>query len=217
MASIEHGFFPLLTLSDAGRDSLFRGFAANGTAVVPTLVTWPGRLLPVDTLVAQLDPTRTPTYRYVPAELLQNRRRELDAQKNEAPYDYPAAHRAELRNLREMRAAGVTILAGTDAPSLPPVPGFSLHDELALLVSAVGMTPLEALQAATVRPARFLGLADSLGTVEVGKVADLVLLDADPLADIRNTRRIHAVVTNGRLLDRAALARLLADAEAAAR
>ncbi|HVG45345.1 MAG TPA: amidohydrolase family protein, partial [Longimicrobium sp.] len=76
-------------------------------------------------------------------------------------------------------------------------------------------TPLEALQAATLAPARFMGMADSLGSVQAGKVADLVLLDADPLADIGNTRRIRAVIANGRLLDRAALDALLAEVERA--
>jgi imidazolonepropionase-like amidohydrolase len=93
------------------------------------------------------------------------------------------------------------------------VPGISLHEELLRLVEA-GLTPLSALQAATIHPARVLGLADALGTVEAGKLADLVLLDADPLADIRNTRRIRAVVANGRLFRRQDLDRLLADAEA---
>jgi imidazolonepropionase-like amidohydrolase len=84
----------------------------------------------------------------------------------------------------------------------------SLHDELGLLVAA-GLTPLEALQAATRNPARSVGFGDDLGTVEVGKRADLVLLDADPLADIANATRIAAVVANGRLLERPALDDLL--------
>nr|MBA3890204.1 amidohydrolase family protein [Gemmatimonadaceae bacterium] len=82
--------------------------------------------------------------------------------------------------------------------------GASLHEELALLVAS-GLTPLQALQAATLNPARYLSATDSLGTVAPGKLADLVLLDANPLEDIRNTQRIHAVVLNGRLLARAAL------------
>ncbi len=95
-------------------------------------------------------------------------------------------------------------MAGTDI-GLPYVfPGFSLHDELALLVEA-GLTPLEALQAATRNTAKAVGLGDDLGTIEVGKLADLVLLDADPLAAITNTTRIAAVVANGRLLERADL------------
>ena len=80
-----------------------------------------------------------------------------------------------------MHRAGVRILAGTDAPWLV-VPGFSLHDELFLLVKA-GLTPADALRAATSDTAQFLGLQNSLGTVETGKLADLVLLDANPLED----------------------------------
>jgi imidazolonepropionase-like amidohydrolase len=121
-----------------------------------------------------------------------------------------------MRDVREMHAAGVPLAAGTDIGAPLLVPGFSLHDELELLVRVAGMTPAEALRAATLTPARVLGRADSLGTVEPGRLADLVLLDADPLADIRNTRRIHAVVADGRLLDRAALDALLAEAEHAA-
>ena len=115
-------------------------------------------------------------------------------------------------NVRLMREADVLILAGTDVGNPMLVPGLSLHQELALLVEA-GLTPLEALRSATLNPARVLGTADSLGTVEAGKLADFVLLDANPLEDITNTRRIRAVVADGRLFDRAALDALLADAE----
>lgn len=115
---------------------------------------------------------------------------------------------------RDLRNAGVKLLAGTDTPQPFVFPGFSLHEELELLVRA-GLTPLEALRTATLNPAEFLGALDSLGTVAQGKVADLVLLDADPLADIRNTRRISAVIANGRLFDQAARARLLNGVETA--
>ena len=81
---------------------------------------------------------------------------------------------------------------------------------LALTLVEAGLSPLEALQACTVNPAEFLKVADSLGTLEAGRLADLVLLDADPLADIRNTARIRAVVLNGRLLTRSDLDGLLA-------
>src|SRR5262245_7467765 len=126
------------------------------------------------------------------------------------------AFRRELALVGAMRAAGVELLAGTDAMNPYCFPGFGLHEELAWLVRA-GLTPLEALQAATRNPARFLGRERDLGTVEPGKLADLVLLDADPLANIRNTRTIRAVVLGGMLLDRAALDSLLADARALAR
>ena len=108
--------------------------------------------------------------------------------------------------------AGVQLLAGTD---MVLYPGFALHDELGLLVRA-GLTPMEALQRATRNPARYFGLEDSLGTIEKGKLADLVLLEADPLKDIGNTRKISAVVLNGRLVTRLTLDALLDKAEATA-
>ena len=113
---------------------------------------------------------------------------------------------------RDMAAAGVGILAGCDAM----IAGFCVHDELALMVSG-GMTPLAALQAATVNPARSLAREMTLGSVAAGRSADLVLLDANPLEDIANVRRIRAVVAAGRFLDRSALDQLLTQAKAAAR
>jgi len=106
------------------------------------------------------------------------------------------------------RRAKVPIMAGTDAPMPEVYPGFSLHDELERLVDA-GYAPRDALRAATLAPARFLGIAATSGTVAPGKRADLVLLAADPLRDVRNTRRIDAVLLGGRLLRRADLDALL--------
>jgi imidazolonepropionase-like amidohydrolase len=108
----------------------------------------------------------------------------------------------------EMQKAGVKILAGTDSPAPYVFAGFALHDELRRLVEA-GLTPAEALATATRNPAEFLGNAKDSGTVSEGKFADLVLLDGNPLEDIRNTGRIRAVVVRGKLLDRAALDGLL--------
>ena len=115
----------------------------------------------------------------------------------------------EMHLVRAMHEAGLPVLAGTDTPGLRRLPGFSMADELELLVQA-GFTPMEALQSATIQPARFLGTADSMGTVEPGKVADLVLLDRDPLADIANVGTVQAVVIGGKLYDRAALDGMLA-------
>jgi imidazolonepropionase-like amidohydrolase len=112
-----------------------------------------------------------------------------------------------------LNRAGVPILAGSDSPNPYVYPGFSLHDELGLLVRS-GLTPAEALRTATINPARFLGVTDSLGTVAPGKVADLVLLDANPLADITNTKRIRAVIQGGRLLNRGVLDGMLVHARA---
>lgn len=115
-----------------------------------------------------------------------------------------------------MHRSGVELLAGTTTEEpLSTVPGFGLHDELALLVQA-GLTPLEALQTATLNPARFLGREQDFGTVAPSKVADLVLLDANPLEDINNTRKIAAVVYRGKLFPRASLDAMLAKIEALA-
>jgi imidazolonepropionase-like amidohydrolase len=115
---------------------------------------------------------------------------------------------AQQRLVTLLHRAGVSFLAGTDLSNPYIFPGFSLHEELRNLVAA-GFSPLEALRTATVNPARFLGAADSLGAVRTGYVADLVVLDADPLADIGNTERVHAVILNGRLIDAAERQRLL--------
>jgi imidazolonepropionase-like amidohydrolase len=122
----------------------------------------------------------------------------------------------ELEMTLQMFRAGVPFMAGTDtAAGVHIFPGFSLHDELGLFVRA-GLTPLQALQTATRNPAVFLGRLADTGTVEKGKRADLVLLDADPLKDIANTRRIRAVVLAGRYFDRPDLDRMLRSVEKAA-
>ena len=105
------------------------------------------------------------------------------------------------RLIKICRDQGVQFLAGTDTgPYGPMIPGFSLHDELDRLV-ADGFTPIQALRAATINPARFFNATDTLGTVTAGKRADLVLLDANPLTNINNVRHVNAVIVNGHLLD----------------
>jgi imidazolonepropionase-like amidohydrolase len=108
--------------------------------------------------------------------------------------------------------AGVGLMTGTDAPLRNSPPGFGLHEELLLLTQA-GLTNFEALRAATWEPARFLGALDSLGSVEAGKVADLVLLSANPLTDIRNSSRTVYVIANGKVhvIRRDTLGRLIRD------
>lgn len=185
--------------------ALFAQMAANGVAVTPTLFlhdimkragvrNGPAR----DTLLMLEWPTdglradrRTPAQR--------------------------AAHQQDWaflqRLVRLQRDAGVLLLAGTDLP-LQGVPGLALHAELALLQDA-GLTPVEALRAATLNPARWLQATDTLGTVQAGRVADLVVLRNDPLADVRNVASVALVVARGRLYDAAARAALVRDARAA--
>ncbi len=186
---------------------LFGRFRRNATWQVPTLSVNHSAILQADPAFSDArrrylpaaargtDPADHPVYRHFTRADFARLARNLEQ---------------ELRLVGAMQRAGVGILAGTDVSLI----GFSLHDELALLVRA-GLTPMEALQAATRNPAAYLGRLGTLGTVEVGKLADIVLLDADPLADIGNTRRINAVIAQGRLLDRAELDRMLAGVEAA--
>ena len=113
-----------------------------------------------------------------------------------------------LKIVKTLHAASVRVLAGTDAPMPLVYPGFALHKELELLVEA-GLSPPDALRAATIWPVEFLGVSESSGSIAVGKRADLVLVEQNPLRDISNTQRIRAVVLDGRLLQRADLDALL--------
>lgn len=137
----------------------------------------------------------------------------LDGLAAEQYAPFVAHVRAVLRRYQklvaDMHAAGVGLLAGSDAGPATGVPlGISLHQELELLVES-GLTPMEALQTATRNPAFYFGILTLMGTVEEGKSADLVLLDADPLLDIRNTRKIQSVVMRGNYFPREVLERLV--------
>jgi imidazolonepropionase-like amidohydrolase len=193
-----------LTLATVNPDrctALLARLAKNGTAIVPTLnVTSVYRAS-----ARRLDDPRLDT---LPATI-----REawvtMHALMGLVPEDASQLATIEYlsrRLIAPMAEAGVSILAATHAASISPFifPGASLHDELAALVAA-GLTPLAALQAATIAPARFANQERNFGSVTVDKLADLVVLDANPLDDISNTRRIHAVIANGRLLDRTEL------------
>lgn len=186
--------------------SLYHALAGNGTWVTPTftaayeIASWPRRDLPGDRYARHLPDT------------LKAFVRQLFPMPDSIPRDANRVGRAVLAKRQQqivaMRRAGVGVLAGTDAPLRNSPPGFGLHEELWMLVQG-GLTPLEALRAATLEPARYLAATDSMGTVEAGKVADLVLLEANPLADIRNTRRIRLVIAAGRVYERKALKELL--------
>jgi imidazolonepropionase-like amidohydrolase len=198
------------TFDDATAQSLFALFVKNKTWQCPTLTL----------LRAQIDdplPANEPRLKYLSREV----RAKWDAgyYKNVPPEPRAAIVKLSRLQFDESRRlvglmyrAGVPILAGTDTMNPQCFPGFGLHDELALLVDA-GLSPLAALQAATRNAADFMGQLDRRGTIEVGKTADLVLLDKDPLADIHNTRSIQAVVLGGKLYPRAALDTMLAKAQ----
>lgn len=134
--------------------------------------------------------------------------------------DYRMSDKNRQRHFREifeLNRAGVMLLAGTQSSfDLVGTPGIILHDELALFVQA-GLSPFEALKTATVNPAKFMRREKDLGTIEPGKLADLILLDANPLTDISSTRKINAVAANGRYLSREFLDKMLAEVEANAK
>jgi imidazolonepropionase-like amidohydrolase len=194
----------VLAMQDPTRCSdLIARLARNQTWQVPTLVELRA--------MAMLDDDRftaDPRVRYMPAEVTKSWNwREDFRLRSRTPEDWSNAKRLYRRNLEIvglMHRADVPLLAGTDVLNPFAFPGFSLHDELALMVDA-GLSPAEALRTATLAPAVFLDATSDKGTVEVGKRADLVLLDANPLENIRNTQAIRAVVLNGRLYDRPAL------------
>lgn len=122
-----------------------------------------------------------------------------------------------LQDIADLHKAGVPLVAGTQSEHEDITsPGIWLHDELYWFVQA-GLSPFEALKTATVNPAKFMRREKDLGTIETGKLADLILLDANPLTDISNTRKINAVVANGRYLSREFLDKMLAEVEAKAK
>jgi imidazolonepropionase-like amidohydrolase len=187
--------------------ALGQRLARNGTAFTPTLVT---ERIVMDRFDAP--PLAADERLHLPRAMQQWYDQSLGSLQRDTGEVWRQHFRRQLAIVPMLQRAGTTILAGTDLGTQGyPTPGYSLHQELGLLVQA-GLTPLQALQAATINPARALGATDTLGTVSAGRVADLVVLDADPIVDIANARRIHAVIANGRLLDRAALDGMLSEA-----
>src|SRR5262245_13111360 len=116
-----------------------------------------------------------------------------------------------LEVIKSMHELGVAVLSGTDLVNAYLIPGFSLHDEIEWFARA-GLPPFDVLRIATINAATFLGRAGDLGSIAPGRLADLVLLDANPLQDVRNLRRIATVIADGRVYDRAALDAMLAKA-----
>jgi imidazolonepropionase-like amidohydrolase len=213
-ARINFGLPPrgtLETFNNAKATQLFERFARNGTWQVPTLVEEQSfALLVSGGLMDQRGMSFIPVPMQKPWDL-PNILTPLSAEDRQ---DLVKIVPMMLEVVGRMHRAGVRILPGSDAPWLV-VPGFSLHDELVLLVKA-GLTPADALRAATLDTAQFLGMQNSLGTVETGKLADLVLLDGNPLDDIRNTQKISGVFMQGRYFNRPALDGLLKKVEAEA-
>lgn len=179
---------------------LFDKLAANHVWHTPTLAFF--RVLP-DVFSGK----PMPHAEYASDGLLELTRKNIEASKlDERTLSFMRTlGRTSLTAVRDMLPRGNLFLAGCDGG----VPGFCLHDELEALTDA-GLSPLQAVQTATVNPARMLGREKRQGTIEIGRRADLVLLDADPLTDIRHTRRIAAVIVRGRLLAKPDIDRMIA-------
>ncbi len=193
----------------ARRTEVLKHLADNGTWQIPTFS--------IMTAFSERFITRTDwqrSFTFLPAKIRDAWTKNSIAFARDTPIDKGSKDYAKwmFEMVGHMQKAGVEIMAGTDCPIFYLTPGYSLHEELALLVKA-GMTPLEAIGAATVKPAEYFKIDNELGLIEEGMLADLVLLEANPLEDIRNTQKINAVIRDGKFHDRAALDILLTPTE----
>jgi hypothetical protein len=194
----------LSTPSEMRCELLAIALASNGVVQTPTLA---GITAPFTHFYATSE--WRSTFDYIPAPL---RRDWLAAIGSPSTSDESQASKAyaewAIAMVARLNRHGVKFLAGTDGPAAFLTPGFGLHRELVALVGA-GLSPIEALTAATLRPSEFMRMQNKLGAIENGQWADMVLLDANPLDNIRNTERIAAVIKDGHLYDRAALHNML--------
>jgi Amidohydrolase family len=207
------GHLLLSSYSVGGCAAVFAVLKRNGTWICPTLELFRTMAL-VDDPVLLKDPRA----KYMPRRVREFWDPKTNFLLKMGAVDVAYAKeqfRRDLEVVAGLDHAGVGIIAGTDMLIPYGLPGFGLHDELALYVQA-GLTPLAALQTATYNPARFLGKEKEMGTIEKGKIADLVLLDANPLEDIKSTTKIAAVVYDGKLFPKTSIVAMLANAEARA-
>jgi imidazolonepropionase-like amidohydrolase len=214
--SIEHGLAFAEDYTEAQWKEIAERFVKNGTHVVPTLIAGRGyRETPDQEVMAIIDDpvgARDERRKYISSALVDSWRRQMEAKKLESPTDWDAVRARNQQGFRLLYRAGVRIMTGSDLGAPLVYPGWSVHEELELLVERIGLTPMEALQSATRTPAEFFGMTDSLGAVEKGKIADLVLLEANPLDEIGNTKKIAAVIFGGKYFDKPVLQKLFESA-----
>ena len=227
MASIEHAETVTLALDTASVSIRRRAFAElvkTGTFITPTLTTERANWLTSDSAHRALIDDSAGTYdanrKYVSARTigLWREAMELNKKGDDGSTHWNELYRRQVADTRLADEGGVRFLAGTDVGgAIGLYAGPSLHDELHLMVRDAGISPTRALQSATTNPAAFFKLDRERGTIAAGMAADLVLLDANPLADIDNVRRVRAVVLGGRMLQRADLDQILAGVAAQVR
>lgn len=220
--SVEHWIAipPLDKMTEAERRQLFRKMAAAGLHVTNTDVVVASVRRPYaanKTIIANSVPHSDPHRKYMCGYLIRDWAEQVEENKNDPYAQLVPMMGGFYRDLREMKEEGVPILAGSDAGVMFVYPGFSMHDQFQLMVRDLKFSPMEVLRIATSGVPRYFREDAHIGTVESGYAADLVLLDANPVADIANTRRVNGVMSYGRWYDRAALDRLLREVEIDAR
>jgi predicted amidohydrolase len=203
----------LATFDNKKAEALFAKFVQNNTWVTPTVIVWQNNASFEEDSAKYAE-----RMKYLPRYIREYWDPKNNAHlKNRSPERLAAEKllvKKYLEIIGSMQRAGVKLMTGSDFGANPLLfPGWGVHDEMALLVKG-GLTPMESIQAATRNPATFLGLDKSVGTIEKGKLADIVVLGANPLEDINNTRKITAVLFEGHMFDRAQLNRMLASVAA---
>ncbi len=201
--------FAIKTYSEEKCRALARVFVTNGTWQVPTLIR-------IRTMQISDDPvySNDSNLKYVASETRAMWMELTEAYKQGAPEDTKAAYKdlynLHLKLVKLLKEEGVKMLAGSDMTGIYCIPGFSLHQEFREL-SKAGLSPLEILQMTTLNGAEFLNREATMGSVEEGKSADLVLLDANPIENAGNLEKIHAVVLKGRYFPKAELEGMKSD------
>ncbi len=221
MASIEHG--ETIANSLSGLDSLeitsqFKRLVQNGTMLTPTLIAdYKSKLSTgkaMYTAITDTSGSQDLRNKFISPRLRKMWQLAYDTRNLDSSTDWePVLNTSDLF-LKQAYSLGVLMLAGTDLGVVLVYPGSGLHEELAMMVEKLGMSPAQVLKAATLNAAKFFKMDDKLGTIKVQNYADMVILNGNPLEDIRNTININAVILNGKYLDRLTLNRLLAKAVA---
>jgi hypothetical protein len=206
------------SLNENERRQQFVRIAQNGTIITPTLIADYRSKLSTDAemrAAVGLSSEQPPDPRqiYVTKSLREMWRFAYDTRRFNGNQDWKAFFQKAAADLRLAHKVGVQMLVGTDLVVILGYPGSNVHEEMALMKRDIGMSDAEVLQAATLNPARFFRMEQSLGTIQSGKTADLVLLNDNPLSDIRNTEKIQAVILGGKLYNRKQLDKILEKAK----
>jgi imidazolonepropionase-like amidohydrolase len=206
--------------SEQQRLALFRQLAAKNIHVSNTLVNIQSLLTPYSlgkAILASATHEADPRRKYICGYLLRDWAEQVK-ENRDSPFRQLLPTLADYTLvLKDMQQLGIPLLAGSDAGVMFVYPGFSMHDELELMVRDAGLAPMDVLRIATVGVPSYFQRQGSMGSIEPGQAADLVLLDADPLTDIRHLRKIRGVMAHGRWFDRTALNKLMANVERDAR